>query len=105
MSNIGEILQQRSGVINTNTSDSGSKNTNTNTRTLIEVQRIAHELEDKLGKQVPSRLDYYYKVVWKLPDYVIYNALEAELANRLKGKPAHRLFSWLTTEAMKKAQA
>jgi len=102
---MSEILQQKSQLLNTNTSDSDFKNTNTNTRTLTEVQRIAHELEDKLGKQVPSRLEYYYKVAWKLPDYVIYNALEAEMNNRQKGKAPHRLFSWLTTEAMKKAQA
>lgn len=109
-----EILQHKYTNTNTNSCSTSSvseiKNTNTNTktlkprarRTLAEVQLIAHRLEDRLGKQMPSRFEFYCKVAWELPDNLIENALEAELRNREKGKPHHRLFSYLVAQYMKR---
>jgi hypothetical protein len=88
---------------NTNTSDSGSesKSTNTSVKSLREVQLIANRIEAKLGKQVPSRYPLYCKVARELPEHIIENCLEAELNNRAKGKPPHRLFSYLVGQYMK----
>lgn len=95
MDSLNTILQHNY----TNTRDSVNNNKTTNTKTLAEVQQIASKLEDCLGKQIPSRYEYYCKVAWNLPEHVIWLSLESAM----KGRSPQRLFSYLTTLQMKKA--
>jgi hypothetical protein len=100
MQQISEVIHSSSRDY-TNTSDSEVKNTNTNTsvKSLREVQLIANKLEQALGKQIPSRYPYYCKVARELPENLIWNSLEAAM----KGQYPPRLFSYLSSQYMKKA--
>jgi hypothetical protein len=73
-------IQPRQILLETNTkvaiaSDTVAKQPNT--KIVTQVHQIANSLSEKLSN--PSRLEYYCKVAWRLPEYMIWNNLEAAL--------------------------
>lgn len=101
MEQLSTTLQKYTNTNTSSSSDSVIIKNNTNTKTLAQVQFIATKLESSLGRQVPSRYEYYCKVAWQLPEHIIWQCLESAS----KGRSPQRLFSYLTAQYMKKATA
>lgn len=94
---VSEILTNtklNSNSVSVNKNINNTKTLNTLPRTVSQVRLIANKIATELNNQ--SRLKYYYKIAWKLPESVIWNNLEQAKT----GRNPQRYFSWLCQQSL-----